>query len=45
MLASVETVVAAIIGLVVFGQTIGVVRVAGIALVLTSIALMNKRNP
>ena len=45
VLASVETVVAAIIGLVVFGQTIGVVRVAGIALVLTSIALMNKRNP
>lgn len=41
MLASVETVVAAIIGLVVFGQSLGPVKIIGIALVLVSIAVMN----
>jgi len=43
VLASVETVVAAIIGLVVFGQSLGIVKIAGIALVLVSIAIMNKK--
>jgi drug/metabolite transporter (DMT)-like permease len=42
VLASVETVVAALIGLVVFGQSLGIVKIAGIALVMISIALMNK---
>ena len=41
VLASVETVVAAIIGLVVFGQSLGPVKIIGIALVLASIAVMN----
>ena len=41
VLASVETVVAAIIGLVVFGQSIGLAKIIGIALVLASIAVMN----
>ena len=42
VLASVETVVAALIGLVVFGQSLGIVKIVGIALVMISIALMNK---
>ena len=41
VLASVETVVAALIGLAAFGQTIGIGKLAGIALVLCSIAVMN----
>ena len=41
VLASVETVVAAIIGLVVFGQSLGPVKIIGKALVLVSIAVMN----
>lgn len=41
VLASVETVVAALIGLVAFGQTIGTGKLAGIALVLCSIVVMN----
>ena len=47
VLASVETVVAAIIGLVVFSQSLGIAKIAGIALVLISIAVMNmkKSNP
>ena len=47
VLASVETVVAAIIGLVVFGQSLGAAKIAGIVLVLISIAVMNmkKSNP
>ena len=44
ILASVETVVAAIIGLVVFGQGLGITKIAGIALVLISIAVMNLRK-
>lgn len=44
VLASVETVVAALIGLVVFGQSLSIMKIAGIALVLLSIAVMNKRN-
>ena len=43
VIASVETVVAAVIGLVAFGQTLGVVKILGIALVLCSIAVMNRR--
>lgn len=41
VLASVETVVAALIGYVVFGQELSLVTIAGIALVMTSIAIMN----
>ena len=43
VIASVETVVAAVIGLVAFGQTLGTVKILGIALVLCSIAVMNRR--
>ena len=43
VIASVETVVAAVIGLVAFGQTLGMVKILGIALVLCSIAVMNRR--
>ena len=43
VIASVETVVAAVIGLVAFGQTLGAVKILGIALVLCSIAVMNRR--
>ena len=41
VLASVETVVAALIGLAVFGQGLGAAKIAGIALVLISIVVMN----
>lgn len=41
VLASVETVVAALIGLVVFGQSLSLAKIVGIALVLFSIAVMN----
>ena len=41
VLASVETVVAAVVGLVVFGQGLSLMKVIGIALVLCSIAVMN----
>ena len=44
VLASVETVVAAIIGLVVFSQSLGAAKIAGIALVLISIAVMNMKK-
>ena len=44
MLASVETVVAAIIGLVVFGQRLGLAKIIGILLVLASIAVMNMKK-
>lgn len=44
VLASVETVVAAVIGLVVFGQGLSLAKTAGIALVLISIAVMNMRR-
>ena len=44
VLASVETVVAAIIGLVVFGQSLSLAKIAGIALVLISIAVMNMKK-
>lgn len=44
VLASVETVVASLIGLVAFGQTLGAAKIAGIALVLCSIAVMNKKQ-
>ena len=44
VLASVETVVAAIIGFIVFGQSLDAVRIAGIALVLVSIAIMNMKR-
>lgn len=44
VLASVETVVAAIIGLVVFGQSLSIAKIAGIALVLISIAVMNRKQ-
>ena len=45
VLASVETVVAALIGLLVFSQSLGVVKILGIALVLCSILIMNKKTP
>lgn len=45
VLASVETVAAAIIGLVVFQQTLSIVKIAGIALVFISIVIMNLRRP
>ena len=44
VLASVETVVAAIIGFVVFGQRLNFVTMIGIALVLVSIAVMNSKK-
>ncbi|MBE6041660.1 MAG: hypothetical protein E7220_03955 [Clostridiales bacterium] len=44
VLASVETVVAAIIGLVVFGQGLSIAKIIGIALVLISIAVMNMKR-
>jgi drug/metabolite transporter (DMT)-like permease len=44
VLASVETVVAALIGLVVFGQSLGIAKITGIALVLISIAIMNMKT-
>ena len=44
VLASVETVVAALIGLIAFGQSLGPGKIAGIALVLLSIVVMNKRQ-
>ena len=44
VLASVETVVAALIGLVAFGQGLGPGKIAGIALVLCSIAVMNAKG-
>jgi multidrug transporter EmrE-like cation transporter len=39
----VETVVAALIGLAAFGQTLGSGKVCGIALVLLSIAVINSK--
>lgn len=45
VLASVETVAAAIIGLVVFGQELSLFKIAGIALVFCSIVIMNLRRP
>jgi drug/metabolite transporter (DMT)-like permease len=44
VLASVETVVAAGIGLAAFGQRLGSAKLLGIALVLCSIAIMNKKK-
>ena len=44
VLASVETVVAALIGLIAFGQSLGPGKIAGIALVLCSIAVMNRKT-
>ena len=44
VLASVETVVAAVIGLIIFGQSLGLAKIAGIALVLCSIAIMNAKQ-
>ncbi len=44
VLASVETIVAALIGLVAFGQSIGPVKIAGIAIVLFSIVVMNRKQ-
>lgn len=44
VLASVETVVAAIIGLLVFGQRLGIITLTGIAMVLASIAVMNMKK-
>ena len=41
VLASVETVVAAVVGLAAFGQGLSLMKVVGIALVLCSIAVMN----
>jgi drug/metabolite transporter (DMT)-like permease len=41
VLASVETVVAALIGLVAFGEELGIAKIIGIALVLVSIVVMN----
>lgn len=41
VLASVETVVAAVVGLVAFGQGLSLMKVIGIVLVLCSIAVMN----
>lgn len=45
ILASVETVAASIIGLVVFGQTLSLVKVIGIALVFGSIIIINLGKP
>ena len=44
VMASVETVVAAGIGLLAFGQKLGAVKLLGIALVLCSIAVMNMQK-
>ncbi len=44
VLGSVETVVAAIVGLIAFGQGISLVKVVGIALVLISIGIMNAKQ-
>lgn len=44
VLASVETVVAALVGLAAFGQSVSLIKCAGIALVLCSIALMNRKS-
>lgn len=44
VIASVETVVAAVIGLLAFGQKLGAVKILGIALVLCSIAIMNMKS-
>lgn len=44
VLASVETVVAALIGLIVFGQALSITKIVGIALVLISIAIMNRKD-
>jgi multidrug transporter EmrE-like cation transporter len=41
VLASVETVIAALIGFIAFGQELGIGKIAGIALVLCSIVVMN----
>ena len=43
VLASVETVVAALIGLIAFGEELGIAKCIGIALVLLSIIVMNAR--
>ncbi len=45
VLASVETVVAAAIGLLAFGQALSPVKIIGIVLVLCSIAIMNTGKP
>lgn len=44
VLASVETVVAALIGLIVFGQVLSITKIVGIVLVLISIAIMNRKK-
>lgn len=44
VLASVETVVAAVIGLIAFGQEVSFMKIIGIALVLCSIAVMNSKK-
>lgn len=44
VLASVETIVAALIGLIAFGQSLGLAKIAGIALVLFSIVVMNRKQ-
>jgi drug/metabolite transporter (DMT)-like permease len=44
VLASVECVVAAIIGLIVFGQRLNIATIGGIALVLLSISIMNSKK-
>lgn len=43
VLASVETVVAALVGLAAFGQSVSLMKCVGIALVLCSIAVMNRK--
>ena len=43
VIASVETVIAAVIGLLAFGQTLGAVKILGIGLMLCSIAIMNRQ--
>jgi drug/metabolite transporter (DMT)-like permease len=43
VIASVETIVAALIGLAAFGQTLGSGKICGIALVLLSIAVINSK--
>ncbi len=43
VLASVETVVAAVIGTLAFGQSLSLMKILGIVLVLCSIAVMNKK--
>lgn len=44
VLGSIETVVAALVGLVAFGQSVGLIKMGGIALVLISIAIMNMKR-